>query len=123
MAEKSFHRFSLSDEYDADCDESERGRAGQIYHVRGTSTGRGKTLTPIARYFCWRPSFVEGFNGHWRVDCFVKEHALAPKPLAIGQSLVQALMREQICLEPIWLSVHQSEEISGGAFGQVFEED
>ena len=44
-------------------------------------------MTPIARYFAWKPEFVEGFHGHWRVDCSIRMnkstrsgmHPLAPK--------------------------------------------
>lgn len=82
----------------------------------------GSVNTPVAFYFMWRPEYVEGVHAHWRVDCFVREHPLAPEPTTVGRTLVAALIREGLCAEPIWLSVHQSKELMGQAFGEVFED-
>jgi hypothetical protein len=116
------HRFDVSEKICADCVVTERSRAGELYHVARNSAG-GATLTPIARYFVWRPEFVEGFNGHWHVDCFVRQHALSPDPTELGECLVAALVREGLCAEPIWMSVHRSDELTGKAYGEVFSAD
>ena len=117
-------RFDLNPEFSADCTVADKSRSGQIYHVRHNVVGSGATLTGVARYFAWRPDFVEGYNPYWRVDCFVTRHPLAPgDPLALGQALVAALIRENLCAEPIWLSTHRSEEEKGHAYGNVFEDE
>jgi hypothetical protein len=113
-------RFDLDDVFSADCVSADTVRAGQIYHKRHY-TGGGCTLTGIARYFAWRPEFVEGYHSHWRVDCFVKRHALAGEPMQIGEALVAALIREGLCTEPIWLSAHRSDDEKGKAYGEVWD--
>jgi hypothetical protein len=115
-------RFSLTDSLDADCVLANTARAGEVYHVERNSTGSA-ALTPVARYFAWRPEFIEGFHAYWRVDCFVRIHALSPDPMKMGEALVAALLRESLCAEPIWLSVHQSEELQGKEYGEVFDYD
>jgi hypothetical protein len=109
-------RFPVTDMFDADCVVSDGARVGEIYHVVRNSSG-GANLTPIARYFVWRPEFVEGYHKYWRVDCFVRQHKLSPDPMSLGESLVAALVREQLCAEPIWMSAHTSDEIKGKACG------
>ena len=94
-------RFDLNPEFSADCTIAEKSRSGEVYHIRRKASGSGMTLTPVARYFAWQPDFIEGFNRHWRVDCFVTRHPLAPnEPISLGQALVAALMRENLCNEP-----------------------
>jgi hypothetical protein len=115
-------RFRVTDTFNADCVISEAARAGLIYHVARNSAG-GAMLTPIARYFVWKPEFTEGYHKHWRVDCFVYQHRLSPDPMSLGESLVAALIREQLCSEPIWMSAHTSNELKGKAYGQVFSND
>jgi hypothetical protein len=116
------HRFNLDTNFSADCVVTDNARAGELYHVARNAAG-GATLTPIARYFVWQPEFVEGCNRYWRVDCFVRQHALSPDPLELGESLVAALVREGLCAEPIWLSAHRSDELKGRAYGKVFSDD
>jgi hypothetical protein len=116
-------RFDLNPDFSADCTIADKSRSGVVYHVRRNTRGSGATLTPIARYFAWQPEFVEGFNRHWRVDCFVTRHPLAPgEPALLGKALVGALMRENLCAEPIWLSSHRSDDEKGQAYGSVFED-
>ncbi len=43
--------------------------------------------------------------------------------MQIGEQLVAALIREQLCAEPIWMSAHTSDEIKGKAYGEVFSDD
>jgi hypothetical protein len=115
-------RFDLDSRFKADCVLSDKSRCGEIYYVAVNSSG-GATLTPIAYYFSWRPEFVEGYHGYWRIDCFVRKHKLAPNPMHLGRLLVAALTREGLCAEPIWMSAHESNELGGEAFGEVFSDD
>jgi hypothetical protein len=113
-------RFDLTEAFQADCVVSEQARVGEIYHVARNASG-GATLTPVANYFVWRPEFVEGFQPHWSVDCFVRQHKLAPEPTRLAELLVSALVREGLIAEPIWMSAYRSEEIAGKKYGDVFE--
>lgn len=115
-------RFDIDENYWADCVVESRIVAGEIYHIARNSSG-GSNSTPIARYFAWHPAYSEGFNEHWRIDCFVKRHKLSPKQMSLGKALVAALLKEKLCAEPLWLSVHSSEELEGEAYGEVFEKD
>ena len=112
--------FSVTATIHADCVAGEDVVAGELYHVERNDAG-GALWTPIARYFSWHPAFVEGINRHWRVDCFFRRHALSPAPIPCGEALVAALVREKLCSEPLWLSVHNSEELEGKAYGEVSE--
>ncbi len=96
--------------------------SGTVHHIKRNNAG-GALLTPIALYFVTRPEFVEGFNSHWRLDYFSRVHKLSPEPANAGEELVRALFREGLCFEPLWLSIHKSEELSGKAFGEVFEDE
>lgn len=115
--------FSLMNDY---CGEYEfRGdtTVGQIYHIVRNEFG-GSILTPVGRWFAWQASGdVECFHDRWRVDCFVRDHSLAPEPMPIGEALVSHLMREKICSEPLWLSVHRSDELDGKPYGNVYQDD
>jgi hypothetical protein len=115
-------RFDVSDTLQADCTVSTSALSGTLYHFKRNAAG-GALLTPVARYFGTQPEFVEGYNKHWRLDCYFRDHKLSPEPLAGGEALVVALMKEGICTTPLWLSVHRSEELKGKAYGQVFEEE
>ncbi len=115
--------FSLMGPFVCDRVLSGEVHAGEIYHVDHNERG-GSNMTPVGRYFAWKdPGDVENFNPHWRVDCFVRIHPLAPDPMPIGEALVGHLLREGLCSEPLWLSVHRSEELDGKPYGEVFQED
>ena len=117
-------KFDLDPDFSADCTIADKSRSGEVYHVRRNASDSGKTLTPVARYFAWQPDFVEGFNRHWRVDCFVTRHPMVLcEPILLGQALVAALIRENLCDEPIWLSSHRSDDEKGQAYGNVFEDE
>jgi len=117
------HRFDLNETYFADCVVSEQARAGQILHVKRDNFGHAVTLTGIARYFAWKQEFIEGYNSHWRIDCFVRRHLLAADPTLIGDALVAALVREGLAAEPIWLSTHRSDDEKGKPYGKLYEEE
>jgi len=113
--------FAISSSIDANCVVSEASRAGELFHVRRNQHG-GALLTPVGHFFAWRPEFIEGFNAYWRIDCFIKSQAPAVPADQTALDLVAALVREDLCAEPIWVSWHRSEELAGQAFGEVFEE-
>ena len=115
-------RFAVTLEFDAACVITPDAVSGEVYHVVRNSAG-GAVYTPVARFFAWRPGFVEGFHPHWRVDCFVRTQAQSPDPKRIGLALAEALLRESLCTEPLWVSWHRSEELHGKAFGDVFEDE
>ena len=115
-------RFDLDKQFSADCVVTDKTRIGEIYHVARNWAG-GSISTPIARYFVWRPVFVEGYNEFWRVDCFVRQHDLSPDPMKLGETLIAALIREGLCNEPIWVSAHASKELGGKEYGEVFTDD
>jgi hypothetical protein len=119
---KHMERFDLNDIFQAECLILEEVRIAEVYYLARNSAGRGHT-TPVARFFVWRPVFIEGFNPYWRVDCFVRQHQLSPQPMLLGDVLVIALVRERLCAEPIWTSAHRSDELEGRAYGDVFSDD
>ena len=98
-----------------------RIHAPHLYRER--KCPQGHVVTPIARFFAWRPVHPEGYHPHWRVDCFVRVHELSPEPKMLGKALAKGLLQEAICTEPLWVSWHRSEEIGGTNFGEVFDFD
>jgi hypothetical protein len=115
-------RSEVIAEYEADCSQVEGARTGEVYHVARTSAG-GRRLTPIARYFAFRKAFYECFHEHWRLDCLVRTHRLAPPPAILGEALARSLLREGICTQPLWVSWHRNDELGGMVFGDVFDLD
>jgi hypothetical protein len=115
-------RFELGASFEVDCSPIADFVPGEIYHVARNSAG-GANLTPITQFFCWKPIFVEGHNPYWRVDCYVRRHALAPNPEWIGKALAEALLARGLCNEPLWVSWHDSAELGGKPYGPVFEDD
>ena len=115
-------RFAVTPEFDAGCVFTPDAVSGEVYHVVRNPAG-GADYTPVARFFAWRPGYVEGVHAHWRIDCFVRVHPRSPEPKQLGPALAEALMRESLCTEPLWVSWHRSEELQGKAFGEVFESE
>ena len=115
-------KIAVSDKFEANYVADEKSRIGEIFFVERNSAG-GAILTPIARFFAWRPSYFEGLHPHWRVDCFVRKHKLAPEAGWLGKVLTEALIQNDICELPIWTSWHSSEELHGAAFGNIFDPD
>jgi hypothetical protein len=116
-------KFDISSDLCADCQVSEAARIGHVYHVARNSIGSGMMLTPIANYFVRVPEPKEGFVKHWRVDCFVRRHKLAPRLEKLADSLVRALKKEKLCEEPIWITYYEYDEIGGQAYGEVFDNE
>jgi hypothetical protein len=115
-------RFSVTPDLDAACVMTAAAVSGEVYHVVRNSAG-GANYTPVARFFAWRPGYVEGLHAHWRVDCFVRVHPLSPDPKRLGPALAESLLREALCTEPLWVSWHRSEELQGKAYGEVLEQE
>lgn len=97
--------------------------AGEVFHVTRPSAGGGATLTPIARYYGYRLEFIENFNKHWRIDCYLRDHPLAPDHRFLGERLAEALVREGLITEPVWMSAFRSSGECGRAYGEVFSDD
>lgn len=115
-------RLEINERLEADCVAHDGSRVGEVYYVQRNRAG-GATLTPIARYFAWRPEFAENFHPHWRIDCYVRKHRLAPNPESVGRALTQTLLRQGLIDEPVWTSWHTSRELKGEASGEVFDLD
>jgi hypothetical protein len=115
-------RFSIAPTLEAACVASTEFIAGGVYHVERNTAGDAN-LTPVGRFFAWRPVDVENFHPHWRVDCLVPAHELSPEPQVLGKALAEGLLQEAICTKPLWASWHRSEELGGTKFGQVFDFD
>ncbi|MGL4635025.1 MAG: hypothetical protein ACRCWF_03510 [Beijerinckiaceae bacterium] len=97
--------------------------SGLIYHILRNSQG-GSVSTPIGRYFTSRPALqAEGILPHWRIDCFVIEHKLAPQADWLGKALANALIKSASVTEPLWVSWHSSKELGGEPMGDVFDFD
>lgn len=116
-------RLAIDATFEVECSPSALAFSGEIYHVSRNRLGSGSISTPVARFFCWHPTVSEGFNPHWRVDCYVREHALSPEPTWIGKALASLLQRNGYCAEPIWVSWHRSSEVGGESYGEVFERE
>lgn len=98
-------------------------RHGEIFHVERNADG-GTLNTPIGRYFTTKPNIeVEGYHPHSRIDCFVREHELAPAEEWLTRRLSDVLLKNAIVEEPLWISWHRAKEIGGEARGEVFDFD
>lgn len=117
------HRFDLNEKFHASGSETSEARIGEIYHVRRNWIGSGSVSTPIARYFVWRPEYTEGVAPHWRVDCYFRKHKLAGDPKSLSRLLCNNLQNAGLCEAPIWVSWHESDEISGESIGTLFADD
>jgi hypothetical protein len=117
------HKFELTNKCYAKGNETEFTRIGEIFHTKRNTFGTGSTSTPIARYFAWRPEYIENVNPHWRIDCFVREHKLAGNPKNLTQLLANELVTHKLCDTPIWIGWHKVLELGGEAKGELFEFD
>jgi hypothetical protein len=116
-------RLVLDDEFVAECRVYfPEFYAGDIYYVRYNKFG-GSVSTPTGRFFIWQPRYSDGYNKHWRIDCYLRIHELTGDPKQIGEQLVRALVAEKLCAEPIALQTHVSEEVFGRDYGEVFDSD
>lgn len=112
-------QFALNDEFETDSNEISGAIIGELFHVANSTNVR----TPVGLFFAWHPVFVEGFNKHWHVDCYVRRTPLAKSAEAIGAALVAALIEQEMCNRPLFLSVYRTEELAGMKYGDVFEDD
>lgn len=116
------HKFDLDGNYWAQGQQTAETRIGEIYHVRRNHIGSGSVSTPIAKYFVWRPPYIEGVNSHWRIDCFVRKHKFSGNPKRLAKLLTSNLQDLGLCDCPIWVSWYKSEELGGEKVGHLFEE-
>ena len=116
-------RHPLSLEYEWTCELFEESRSGTVFHVVGNAEG-GSVLTPVVHFAAFRAKLAdEGFNRHWRLDCYVRRHKLAPEPKWLGESLAESMLKQRLLEEPLWVSWHESDEVGGKAYGEVFEDE
>jgi len=113
----------LDPKFFARSDAEGRFQNGEIFHIKRNSQG-GTVSTPIARYFTTRPEIgAEGYHPHWRIDCTVRDHGLAPAEDWLARRLVDALLERGAVTEPVWVSWHRAKELGGEARGEVFDFD
>lgn len=117
------HKLPLTEDFFATPDGEGKYLHGRVYHQALNEHGGG-VLTPIARYFVW-PADIgpEGFHPHSRVDCFVRDHELAPPEDWLARRLADALLRHGVIEEPVWVSWHLARETGGEARGGVCDFD
>ncbi|NUS68686.1 MAG: hypothetical protein HOQ41_10070 [Ensifer adhaerens] len=116
-------QLELSSEYYAECGEQAFLLQGEIFHRDYNARG-GALSRLVARFYVSCPGIpTEGVRGHTRLDCFVSDRKLAPKPDKLAELVLAALTGNGTISEPIWLSWHHSEEISGRPYGAVFDLD
>ena len=108
--------------YAASCAVGADHVAGEVYHVRENRIGSGSMSTPVARYFARQAEYSEGFNPHWRLDCYMRKHKLAGNPEKLTRALAQGLIAAGHITEPMWMSWHRSEELAGDKRGALWEE-
>jgi len=71
--------------------------------------------------FCGR---IEGDDvksslvAHTRINCFVVPNRIDTDPSRVGEALVDALIRENICAEPIMLMPHAAESPKAMPYGE-----
>jgi hypothetical protein len=98
-------------------------RHGEIFHIERGGQG-GSLATPIGRFFTTESNIgVEGYHPHSRIDCFVRDHELAPTEDWLARRLVDALLKSGVVSEPLWVSWHRAKEVGGEARGEVFDFD
>lgn len=113
--------ISIDADFYAQSDAGGQFQNGQIFHIERNSDG-GSTSTPIGCYFITRPDIgAEGFYPHSRMDCFVRNHRLAPAEDWLAKRLLEALLANKNIAEPIWVSWHRADELGGEARGAVFD--
>jgi hypothetical protein len=117
------NELDLSAEYYVQSDEEGRFQHGELYHISRNSSG-GSVSTRVGMFHVWRRKLhPEGYFPHFRVDCYVTNHGLAPDPAWIARALLDTLMQQGFVAEPIWLEWHRSNESHGEARGEVFDFD
>lgn len=98
-------------------------RAGEIYHINRNKTG-GSVSWSVARFFITNARVpAEGVFPHRRLDCFISNTTLAPRPEQLARLLFQVLKSRGLIDEPTWLSWHAAKEQGGARFGEVFDLD
>jgi hypothetical protein len=114
-------RLDLSSEFYAESSDWESFPQGEVFHFVGNARG-GSLSVQVARFYVSRPRLhAEGVHQHTRLDCFVSDRKLVPKPDRLARLLLTALTNKKTISEPIWLSWHHSTEIGGQAHGDLFD--
>ncbi len=99
-------------------------RSGQIYHIKRNRVGGGSVSESVARFFITNAKIpAEGVLPHRRLDCFVSNTALVPKPEQLARLLFEVLKSRGLIDEPAWLNWYVAKEQGGARFGEVFDLD
>lgn len=116
--------LELSPDFYVEWSEDNDFRSGEIYHIKRNWTGGGSVSWSVARFFITNARIpVEGVSPHQRLDCFVSNTTLVPKPEKLARLLFEILRSRGLIDEPAWLSWHVAKEQGGAAFGEVFDLD
>ena len=99
-------------------------RSGEIYHIKRNWAGGAPVPWSVARFFITNARIpIEGCFPHRRLDCFVSNTALAPKPEQLARLLFEVLRSRGLIDEPAWLNWYVAKEQGGARFGEVFDPD
>jgi hypothetical protein len=98
--------------------------AGSIYHVTRHKVGSGQVAAHVARFFITDSRIpAEGVFPHKRLDCFVIDKRLVPKPERLAGILFEALKRQGAISEPVWLAWYVAKGLGGKPYGEVLDFD
>ncbi|MBY5783915.1 hypothetical protein HFN62_09205 [Rhizobium leguminosarum] len=97
--------------------------SGSIYHVT-RHKGGGQVSAHVARFFITDARIpAEGVFPHKRLDCFVVDKRLVPKPERLAGILFEALKKHGAIGEPAWLEWYVAKGLGGKPYGEVLDFD
>ncbi|WP_105371831.1 hypothetical protein [Neorhizobium huautlense] len=115
--------LELSDNFYVEWSANEDFSSGRIYHIKRNKHG-GSLSKGGARFFVTQARIPpEGYFPHRRLDCFVSDSDLVPKPEELARDIFRALTARGLIEEPTWLGWHVAEERGGAACGEVYDWD
>ncbi|NGM19838.1 hypothetical protein G3576_07410 [Roseomonas stagni] len=115
----------IAEEFVAKPDGAGQFLHGEIHHVtRWPAVGTGAMYTPVAKYFVW-PGVAapEVLRPHWRIDCVLREHHLAPAPDWLGRRLADAMMLHGIVREPLAVTWQIATAVGSESRGPIWDGD
>ncbi|TIX92658.1 hypothetical protein [Rhizobium sp. P44RR-XXIV] len=113
--------LDLSNDFYIEWFNNEDFTSGRIYHIERNKHG-GSLSKGVARFFITQARIpAEGYFPHRRLDCFVSDSKLVPKPEQLARDLFRALIGRGLIDEPTWLGWHVAEERGGAPFGEVYD--
>ncbi|PDT12960.1 hypothetical protein [Rhizobium sp. M1] len=98
--------------------------SGSVYHVTRHKGGSGQVSAHVARFFITDARIPpEGVFPHKRLDCFVIDKRLVPKPERLAGILFEALKKHGAISEPAWLEWYVAKGLGGKPYGEVLDFD